>query len=235
MKHITVTDEDYKTLMELSKELQLQENDSQAFPYFWEPISTKKVGCSEGDSGAQKLIYNDGDTYNQEEFEKEYGDLDDQPEAHVYYEKDDRIVEHNPSFFKSDIKDFCNHNSHHLGVNPGTYARSVYRLPKMKQLIEAIYRLNKQPKAFVNAEALRFVWNRESTKNEFVDVKQVIERAGLGASHQRIAIFQFLTENNKALAKQIHEGLKEEIPTLSKTTIYNTLKCFNKAGLSWRN
>jgi len=32
---ISVSEKDYKILMELSKELQLQENDNQACPYFW--------------------------------------------------------------------------------------------------------------------------------------------------------------------------------------------------------
>lgn len=35
MKTITVSDEDYKVLMELSKELQKQDNHGQAFSYFW--------------------------------------------------------------------------------------------------------------------------------------------------------------------------------------------------------
>ncbi len=39
MKTIEVSDEDYEVLMELSKELQTQETDCQAFPYYWNPSS----------------------------------------------------------------------------------------------------------------------------------------------------------------------------------------------------
>jgi len=39
MKTIEFTDEDHATLLELCKEIQTQENDGQAFPYFWEPMS----------------------------------------------------------------------------------------------------------------------------------------------------------------------------------------------------
>lgn len=58
MKQITVSDEDYETLMELSKELQTQENDHQAFPYFWSPRSTKKVIGTDDD---ELLIYDSDD------------------------------------------------------------------------------------------------------------------------------------------------------------------------------
>lgn len=270
MKHIAVTDEDYQTLMDLSKELQTQENDSQAFPYFWEPRSKK---TTQGTDDDDHVIYdhNNSDRWDPKELAEDQPDffksflesesedrelsydkyMDDNsfhsperkwidfvgedPDYSIIYEKTEIQSEHNPSLFKSDVQEFCKHQTHHLGEKPGTYARTVWRMPRMKQLIEAIYRLNKQPKAFVNHEALRFVWNRDSNKNEFVDIVQVFERAGLRSSHQRIAIFQFLTSNPTASAKQVHKGLKEEIPTLSLTTVYNALKDFNKAGLSWRN
>lgn len=42
MKKIKVSDADYEVLMSLSKELQLQPNHHQAFPYYWEPQSDRR-------------------------------------------------------------------------------------------------------------------------------------------------------------------------------------------------
>lgn len=62
MKTIQVSDEDYKILMDLSKELQLQNNNGQAFPYFWEP-SSKKLETNINDEGEVREFYYDGETY----------------------------------------------------------------------------------------------------------------------------------------------------------------------------
>ena len=67
MKTIHISDEDYETLMELSKELQTQENDGQAFPYFWVPTS-KKLEQDPNDNGSVTIIL---DTRNNEEFSPE--------------------------------------------------------------------------------------------------------------------------------------------------------------------
>ena len=72
MKTISVSDEDYEILMELSKELQTQENDHQAFPYFWEPRSEKSVQGSEDDT---PLAYHDCSTYEFEELEESCPEL----------------------------------------------------------------------------------------------------------------------------------------------------------------
>jgi len=60
MKAITVSDADYDLLIALSKELQEQENDFQAFPYFWSPGSAKKVIGTEDD---EPLVYDGDDVY----------------------------------------------------------------------------------------------------------------------------------------------------------------------------
>lgn len=70
-------------------------------------------------------------------------------------------TEHNPSLFMSDVKTFIESNKHHLGRNPHTYARSVWRMPKMEKLIEIIYRINPQKKEDINEEARRFVVKHE--------------------------------------------------------------------------
>ncbi len=46
-------------------------------------------------------------------------------------------------------------------------------------------------------------------------------------SYQRIKIFQYLVENkNHPTVDMIYKALCTEIPTLSKTTVYNTLNLF---------
>lgn len=51
-------------------------------------------------------------------------------------------------------------------------------------------------------------------------------------SFQRIKIFEFLLKNNvHPNIEMIYNSLSKEIPTLSKTTVYNTLKNFEKVGL----
>lgn len=182
MKNIQVSDEDYKVLMELSKELQLQDNNGQAFPYFWEPSSIKEEQGNEDDT---PMVYNEGETYTLEECSIEYPDIysnflykerhydtdnieysdidesdwkhyiERQFEFSVFYIKKERSTDHNPSLFQSDVKNFVENNSHHLGEKPATYSRSIWRMPKMISLVSAIYRLNKQPENEVNHEARR--------------------------------------------------------------------------------
>jgi hypothetical protein len=177
--------------MELSQELQEQENDWQAFPYFWEPRSTKKVMAFEGNH-EHVIVHHDSDCesfysleeviehypevwkecveywediYSESELKdsKFYSFLEDHDDFTLHYERDDEVSEHNFSLFKSDVKGFINGNKHHLGKNLHTYARTVFRMSKMESLIEAIYRLNKSvPKENINHEALRFVHKEES-------------------------------------------------------------------------
>ena len=186
MKTITLSDEDHKALMEFSKELQIQPNHSQAFPYFWEPASEKLVenADNEGDV-AQVIDYEDGETYTIERYAEinpgkwkefihteEYEELeyDSDLEAAwfdfldfncegigVFSSDWKQSSDHNPSLFLSDVKGYIEANSHHLGRNPRTYARTVHRMPKMASLIEIIYRLNPQPSDDINDEARRFV------------------------------------------------------------------------------
>ncbi len=52
------------------------------------------------------------------------------------------------------------------------------------------------------------------------------------ASMQRIKVLEYLIKNTcHPTVNQIFEALKDEIPTLSKTTIYNILNLFVKTGL----
>ncbi|MDD3168683.1 MAG: Fur family transcriptional regulator [Eubacteriales bacterium] len=51
-------------------------------------------------------------------------------------------------------------------------------------------------------------------------------------SHQRVRILDYLASQlNHPTADQIHTGLRKEIPTLSKTTVYSTLNALADAGV----
>lgn len=194
-KFIEVSDEDYETLMELSKELQLQSNDGNAFPYFWEPAH-EVLEMNANDEGEETYVYDfrQAESYTLEEYaedneqlwydyvldsdtaiegsdtlERPYTKEDESGwreyiEDHmgscvrIYTQDWVQHTTHNPSLFKSDVKNFIETNKHHLGRNPHTYARTSFRMYKMEKLIECLYRLNKQPKELVNHEAVRFVY-----------------------------------------------------------------------------
>jgi hypothetical protein len=191
MKTIKVSDEDYETLMELSKELQTQDNHHQAFPYFWEPASERLVVNIHNEGEVTKLVedceastpedYAEDRPELYEAFLREEGApmttsgesqayapdlewewieyaLDKNSSLEEFSEDWEQKTEHNPSLFLSDVQGYIKSNAHHLGRRPHTYARTVQRMPKMKRLIAAIYRLNKQPRQTVNHEAERFVY-----------------------------------------------------------------------------
>ena len=65
------------------------------------------------------------------------------------------------------------------------------------------------------------------------DTKKHLTEAGIKPSIQRIQIFNFLYySKNHPTVESIYNALSPTIPTLSKTTIYNTLKLFHKQGLT---
>lgn len=70
---------------------------------------------------------------------------------------------------------------------------------------------------------------KESKKNE---LKELLIKKGISPSIQRLKTLEYLYENrNHPSVDMIYDKLKNEIPTLSKTTIYNVLKRFKKEGL----
>jgi Fur family peroxide stress response transcriptional regulator len=63
-------------------------------------------------------------------------------------------------------------------------------------------------------------------------IKEILEKKGIKPSIQRIKIFECLMrDRNHPTAKDIYEMIFKEIPTLSKTTIYNTVKLFTDKGI----
>ncbi|MGI6050676.1 MAG: Fur family transcriptional regulator [Acetivibrionales bacterium] len=62
-------------------------------------------------------------------------------------------------------------------------------------------------------------------KHSTTDIERKLKDKNINLSFQRVKILEYL-ENNRShpTVDQIYSALHEEIPTLSKTTIYNTLK-----------
>lgn len=59
------------------------------------------------------------------------------------------------------------------------------------------------------------------------DFAKFLQMHDIKPSHHRIRVFQYLVENkNHPTVDGIYRELKSEIPTLSKTTLYNTLSLF---------
>lgn len=61
---------------------------------------------------------------------------------------------------------------------------------------------------------------------------EALKNRNIKPSYNRIRIMEYLTINrNHPTVEEIHSDLVEEIPTLSKTTVYNSLNTFVEAGL----
>lgn len=66
----------------------------------------------------------------------------------------------------------------------------------------------------------------------YSNIATMLHDSGLKASHQRMAIYKYLTDYyNHPTVEMIYDNLKPQMPSLSKTTVYNTLKSLEKAGL----
>ena len=62
--------------------------------------------------------------------------------------------------------------------------------------------------------------------------KEILIENGIKPSIQRIQIFKFLMENkDHPTVKDIYKRISEKIPTLSKTTVYNSVKLFAEKGI----
>lgn len=62
-------------------------------------------------------------------------------------------------------------------------------------------------------------------------ISELLQR-NIAPSHQRVQILKYLVENQcHPTVDQIFSALREQIPTLSKATVYNTLSVFMEAKL----
>lgn len=74
-----------------------------------------------------------------------------------------------------------------------------------------------------------FVMNANSVQT----AKNKLEESGVSPSLQRMAILQYLLEHRThPTVDEIYSALVEQIPTLSRTTVHNTLKMFSELGLA---
>ena len=63
-------------------------------------------------------------------------------------------------------------------------------------------------------------------------LQKMLKREGIRPSVQRLKILEFLEYNRiHPTVETIYEHLRSELPTISKTTIYNTLGLFVEKGL----
>ena len=78
-----LSNEDLKDLMELSKELQQQENHYQAFPYYWSPASEKLETNIHGEGEVIEVLYEGSVTCTPEELAESGFDDHDYERGHV--------------------------------------------------------------------------------------------------------------------------------------------------------
>jgi len=64
------------------------------------------------------------------------------------------------------------------------------------------------------------------------EIIEYLKKYDIKPSNIRIKVLKFLLENRiHPNVEDIYKGLKEEIPTLSKTSVYNTLNLFLEKGV----
>lgn len=66
-----------------------------------------------------------------------------------------------------------------------------------------------------------------------IDISEKLKSSGISPSVQRMEIYRYLIEmRNHPTVETIYHALHKTIPTLSKTTVYNTLKLFVTKGIA---
>jgi len=69
-------------------------------------------------------------------------------------------------------------------------------------------------------------------KQSYEDLTNELKIKNIRLSHQRLKVLEYLTSHKThPTADQIYTGLQEEIPSLSKTTVYSTLNTLADAGM----
>ncbi|CFX01669.1 Ferric-uptake regulator [Syntrophomonas zehnderi OL-4] len=64
------------------------------------------------------------------------------------------------------------------------------------------------------------------------EIAMLLKDHGIKPSHHRMKIYEYLvTHRNHPNVDMVYQELIQEIPTLSKTTLYNTLNLFLNKGL----
>ncbi len=64
------------------------------------------------------------------------------------------------------------------------------------------------------------------------DARGILREHGIAASAQRLAIYEHVAAvRTHPSADAVYEALRDRIPTLSRTTVYSTLRLFREQGL----
>jgi len=70
-------------------------------------------------------------------------------------------------------------------------------------------------------------------KPSFERLEKELKIRNINLSYQRLKVLEYLTQNqNHPTADQIYTDLQEDISTLSKATVYNSLRILVEAGLA---
>ncbi|TAL69375.1 MAG: transcriptional repressor [Bacteroidetes bacterium] len=68
--------------------------------------------------------------------------------------------------------------------------------------------------------------------NKKVKIRKTLANAGLKATVQRLVILETLTDNfSHPTAESIFKKIKKDYPSISLSTVYNTLEVFRKHGI----
>ena len=66
----------------------------------------------------------------------------------------------------------------------------------------------------------------------FEKLTNELKKKNIRLSHQRLKVLEYITmHRTHPTVDHIYNDLQKEVPTLSKTTIYNTLNTLKDAGL----
>jgi len=66
----------------------------------------------------------------------------------------------------------------------------------------------------------------------FEEIIQELRKRNISLSYHRLKVLEYLTQNRcHPTVERIFASLQREIPTLSKTTVYNTLRVLAESGL----
>jgi len=72
----------------------------------------------------------------------------------------------------------------------------------------------------------------EPMKNTFEQIKELLKERNISLSHQRLKVLEYLVQNRcHPTVEKIFSELHKDMPTLSKTTVYNTLRLLQESGL----
>jgi Fur family transcriptional regulator, peroxide stress response regulator len=67
---------------------------------------------------------------------------------------------------------------------------------------------------------------------ELSEIKNILSKNGIKPSLHRMKVLEYLMRmKNHPTVDTIYKNISGDIPTLSKTTVYNTLKTFQESGI----